>query len=56
MKRKNLFFFALGGIGINLLNLIVGSYLCSALLIEGFSEAALPFHTYAQTNLVIISA
>lgn len=54
MSSRKLILYAMGGLGMNLLNLIVSSYLCSALLTGGFSEAALPFQTYAQRDLVDI--
>ena len=54
MSSRKLILYAMGGLGMNLLNLIVSSYICSALLTGGFSEAALPFQTYAQRDLVDI--
>jgi len=34
---------------------MMGSYLCSALLVGGFGEAAIPYQTFAQRDLVITS-
>jgi len=46
--------YACSGIGINLLNVVMGSYLCSALLIGGFgTENAVMYQTYIQKDLVI---
>lgn len=51
--KSKIIFYALSGMGINMLNIMVGSYLCSALLIGGFGAAAIPFQTYAQKDLII---
>lgn len=53
-KKSQQRFYALGGMGINTLNLMMGSYLCSALLVGGFGEAAIPYQTFAQKDLVIV--
>ncbi|MDO4815107.1 MAG: MFS transporter [Bacillota bacterium] len=45
--------YAVSGMGVNMLNLMVGSYLCSALLIGGFGKDVIPFQTYAQRDLII---
>ena len=45
--------YAFAGMGVNMLNLMMGSYLCSALLTGGFGEEAIPFQTFAQKDLVI---
>lgn len=46
--------YACSGFGINLLNVVMGSYLCSALLIGGFgTENAILNQTYLQKDLVI---
>ena len=52
-KRSQLVVYAISGMGINMLNLMMGSYLCSALLVGGFGESAIPFQTYHQRDLVI---
>lgn len=46
--------YAFGGMGVNTLNLMMGSYLCSALLVGGFGEDAIPYQTFAQRDLVIL--
>ena len=51
--RGKIILYAFSGMGINLLNLMMGSYLCSALLVGGFGEKAIPYQTYAQKDLVI---
>ncbi len=43
------------GLGVNMLNLMMGSYLCSALIAGGFDVADLPFHTFEGKDLVIAS-
>ncbi len=46
--------YACSGIGINLINVVMGSYLCSALLVGGFgTENAIAFQTFLQKDLVI---
>ena len=52
-KKGQMLIYAAGGMGVNLLNTIMGSYLCSALLIGAFGEKDIPFQTYAQKDLVI---
>lgn len=52
-KRSQQRLYAVSGMGVNLLNLMMGSYLCSALLVGGFDAKNIPFHTYAQKDLVI---
>ncbi len=52
-KKSHLFLYAMGGMGVNMLNLMMGSYLCSALLVGGFGQAAIPYQTFAQKDLVI---
>nr|MBO6295711.1 hypothetical protein [Schwartzia sp. (in: firmicutes)] len=54
-KRWKMFLYGCAGIGINLLNLVVGSYLCSALLVGSFKPedavkdiANLPLHPGAE--------
>lgn len=51
--RHELILYAFSGMGINMLNIMISSYLCSALLIGGFGKAAIPFQTMAQRDLVI---
>ncbi|MBR5709000.1 MAG: MFS transporter [Oscillospiraceae bacterium] len=52
-KRWQLFLYAAAGMGINMLNLMVGSYLCSALLVGGFGKEVIPYQTFAQRDLII---
>lgn len=52
-KKWQLFVYALSAIGINMLNLMMGSYLCSALIAGGFDETARQFQTYEGHDLVI---
>ena len=52
-KKRQILLYAASGLGINMLNLMMTSYLCSALLVGGFGEAAKPFQTFAQKDLVI---
>ena len=54
--RGKLILYAASGMGVNLLNTMMASYLCSALLKGGFGEAAIPYQTFEQTNLVIPGA
>ncbi len=54
--RAKLILYAASGMGVNLLNTMMGSYLCSALLTGGFGEKAIPYQTFEQTNLVIPGA
>lgn len=39
--------------GVNMLNLMMGSYLCSALIAGGFSDTTRPFQTYTGSDLVV---
>lgn len=52
-KKWKLMIYALAGMGINMLNLMMNSYLCSALLIGGFGEAAIPYQTFAGKDLIV---
>ena len=52
-KRWQIILYGCSGIGINMLNIIVGSYLCSALLIGGFAEEDIGLWTYIDKDLVI---
>ena len=52
-KKWQILLYATSGLGINMLNLMMNSYLCSALLVGGFGEAAVPFQTFAQRDLVL---
>ena len=37
-KKRSLILYACSGLGVNMLNMIMGSYLCSALLVGGFDK------------------
>ena len=50
--RKKLVLYGCSGMGVNMLTLIVGSYLCSALLVGGFEEH-IESWTYVSKDLVI---
>ena len=52
--KKKLFLYGMAGLGINMLNLIVGSYLCDALMTEGFQEN-IENWTYLNKTLVVAS-
>jgi len=51
LSRKQLFLYGLAGIGPNILNLMVGSYLCDGLMTQGFDEN-IENWTYANKLLV----
>lgn len=51
-KKSSLILYACSGLGVNMLNLIVGSYLCSALLTGGFDKNIEQW-TYINKNLVV---
>ncbi len=52
-KKWQLFVYATAGMGVNMLNLMMNSYLCSALLKGGFTGDALKYQTYIGDDLVI---
>lgn len=52
-SRKKLFLYGCSGMGVNMMNLIVGSYLCSALITGGFATEDIGFWTYTDKNLVV---
>ena len=51
-SRKKLLLYGCSGLGVNMMNLIVGSYLCSALLVGGF-DAHKESWTYLNRDLVV---
>ena len=51
-NRKHLILYGCSGLGVNMLTLLVGSYLCSALLIGGFKDNVESW-TYLNTDLVV---
>ena len=50
--KFKLFLYGMAGLGVNMLNLIVGSYLCDALMTEGF-EKNIENWTYLNKTLVV---
>jgi len=52
LSKKQLAFYGISGVGPNLLNLIVGAYLCDALLTAGFG-ANIEHWTYLNKALVV---
>ena len=52
-SRKKLALYGCSGMGVNMMNLIVGSYLCSALLTGGFAAEDIGLWTYIDKNLVV---
>ncbi len=57
MKKINskwkLIIYGCSGMGVNMLNLIIGSYICSALLTGGFDSEDIGLWTFSNNNLVI---
>ena len=51
-KRWKIILYGCSGLGVNMLNMIVGSYLCSALLIGGFDKHV-ELWTYLNRDLVV---
>ena len=51
-SRKKLLLYGCSGMGVNMLNIIMGSYLCSALLVGGF-ESHIESWTYLSKDLVV---
>lgn len=51
--KGKLTLYSFGGFGINLLNLMMGSYLCSAVIATGFGEDAIGNQTFVGIDLVI---
>lgn len=52
MKKGKLILYACAGLGVNMLGIIVGSYLCSALLVGGFDKNVDKW-TYLNKDLVV---
>ncbi|MCH5351731.1 MAG: MFS transporter [Clostridiales bacterium] len=50
-KKKSLFLYGMGGMGVNMLNLVIGSYLCDAVMTAGFDKN-IEYWTYANKTLV----
>lgn len=53
-SKPMLILYALSGMGVNMLNLMMGSYLCSAIIATGFEKDIAVFQTFQQKDLVII--
>ncbi len=51
-NKKSLIIYGCSGLGVNMLNLIVGSYLCSAMLVGGFEEHVESW-TYLNKDIVV---
>jgi Na+/melibiose symporter-like transporter len=54
-KRKHLLIYGCAGLGVNMLNLIVGTYLCSAIIVGGFKAEHIGLWTYTDKTLVVTS-
>ena len=52
-KKSQMFFYAIGGLGVNMLNLMMGSYLCSAIIASGFKSEAIANQTFLGIDLVV---
>lgn len=52
-RRSQMMLYAVAGMGVNMLNLMMGSYLCSALISGGFAAKDVPFQTFAGKDLVV---
>lgn len=51
--KRQMLLYAISGMGVNMLNLMMGSYLCSALIASGFGKDVIAYQTFAQKDLVI---
>lgn len=51
-SKKAILLYAISGMGVNMLNLIVGTYLCDALMVEGFGKNVENW-TYMNKTLVV---
>ena len=51
-KKRSLILYACSGLGVNMLNMIMGSYLCSALLVGGFDKNVENW-TFLNKDLVV---
>lgn len=52
-SKWKLVLYGCSGMGVNMLNLMIGSYICSALLVGGFDEGDIGLWTFSNQNLVI---
>ncbi|MBP5294621.1 MAG: MFS transporter [Lachnospiraceae bacterium] len=60
-KKRQMLVYAIGGMGVNMLNLMMGSYLLSAIIASGFGEEAIKTQTFSgplglSQDLVIAGA
>lgn len=53
-KKPKLLLYAISGMGVNMLNLMMNSYLCSAIISSGFEKEAAVNQTFCQKDLVVI--
>lgn len=51
-KRSQMLLYACGGMGVNMLNLMMGSFLCSAIIASGFGAEAVKNQTFEGIDLV----
>ncbi|MBE7056546.1 MAG: MFS transporter [Ruminococcaceae bacterium] len=52
-KKWKIVLYGCSGLGLNMLNIIIGTHLCNGLLAEGFSENS-EFWTYSNRTLVVV--
>ena len=55
-KRWKIILYAFSGIGINMMNLMVGSYLCDALMVEGYIDAGKDISSWTYLGITLVSA
>ena len=53
LSKGMLFLYGCSGLGVNMLNMIMGSYLVSALQVGGFADKDIGLWTYLDTDLII---
>lgn len=51
--KKALFLYGCSGLGVNMLTLLMGTYLCSALIVGGFDDKDIGSWTFANHDLVV---
>ena len=54
-KRWQMILYGCAGLGINMLNIIIGTKLCNGLILEGFEENS-EFWTYENKTLIVVGA
>ncbi len=52
-KKWKLILYGCAGLGVNMLNIVMGTYLCSAIIVGGFTKEDIGFMTYGNKDLVI---